>query len=167
MPVWQEASGAGWVSDIRRLRRGGRSEAAGPRSPGSPRAPSLTAAHTHSSCAERDEWHGCLSRALPEDYKAQALAAFHHSVEVSGGPGPPDPRCTALGCPGQAHAEEDLQLLPSGHWFLLVLLPQGLTSSGAGTAQPQPGAQRLQVALLLTQDALPGGCREERAAGGS
>nr|XP_019602556.1 PREDICTED: FYVE, RhoGEF and PH domain-containing protein 5 isoform X1 [Rhinolophus sinicus] len=35
-----------------------------------------------SSCAERDEWHGCLSRALPEDYKAQALAAFHHSVEM-------------------------------------------------------------------------------------
>ncbi|KAM5231835.1 FYVE, RhoGEF and PH domain-containing protein 5 [Hipposideros larvatus] len=35
-----------------------------------------------SSCAERDEWHGCLSRALPEDYKAQALAAFHHSVEI-------------------------------------------------------------------------------------
>ncbi|XP_069871733.1 FYVE, RhoGEF and PH domain-containing protein 5-like isoform X2 [Dipodomys merriami] len=35
-----------------------------------------------SSCAERDEWHGCLSRALPEDYKAQALAAFQHSVEV-------------------------------------------------------------------------------------
>lgn len=37
-----------------------------------------------SSCAERDEWHYCLSRALPEDYKTQALAAFHHSVEVSG-----------------------------------------------------------------------------------
>ncbi|XP_029772912.1 FYVE, RhoGEF and PH domain-containing protein 5 isoform X2 [Suricata suricatta] len=35
-----------------------------------------------SSCAERDEWHSCLSRALPEDYKAQALAAFHHSVEI-------------------------------------------------------------------------------------
>lgn len=35
-----------------------------------------------SSCAERDEWHGCLSRALPEDYKTQALAAFHHSVEI-------------------------------------------------------------------------------------
>nr|XP_044989726.1 FYVE, RhoGEF and PH domain-containing protein 5 isoform X2 [Jaculus jaculus] len=35
-----------------------------------------------SSCAERDEWHGCLSRALPEDFKAQALAAFHHSVEL-------------------------------------------------------------------------------------
>ncbi|XP_011806071.1 PREDICTED: FYVE, RhoGEF and PH domain-containing protein 5 isoform X2 [Colobus angolensis palliatus] len=35
-----------------------------------------------SSCAERDEWYGCLSRALPEDYKAQALAAFHHSVEI-------------------------------------------------------------------------------------
>nr|XP_036879687.1 FYVE, RhoGEF and PH domain-containing protein 5 isoform X2 [Manis javanica] len=35
-----------------------------------------------SSCAERDDWHGCLSRALPEDYKAQALAAFHHSVEI-------------------------------------------------------------------------------------
>ncbi|XP_061053301.1 FYVE, RhoGEF and PH domain-containing protein 5 [Eubalaena glacialis] len=35
-----------------------------------------------SSCAERDEWHSCLSRALPEDYKAQALAAFQHSVEI-------------------------------------------------------------------------------------
>lgn len=79
-------------------------EGAGAAGPRSPHAPSLTAVHTHSSCAERDEWHGCLSRALPEDYKAQALAAFHHSVEVSGGPGPPDPRCTALGCPGQAHA---------------------------------------------------------------
>lgn len=46
----------------------------------------FTPACVHSSCAERDEWHSCLSRALPEDYKAQALAAFHHSVEVSGGP---------------------------------------------------------------------------------
>ncbi|KAL2807156.1 FYVE, RhoGEF and PH domain-containing protein 5 isoform 2 [Daubentonia madagascariensis] len=35
-----------------------------------------------SSCADRDEWYSCLSRALPEDYKAQALAAFHHSVEI-------------------------------------------------------------------------------------
>ncbi|XP_076972551.1 FYVE, RhoGEF and PH domain-containing protein 5 isoform X2 [Tamandua tetradactyla] len=35
-----------------------------------------------SSCAERDEWYSCLSRALPEDYRAQALAAFHHSVEM-------------------------------------------------------------------------------------
>ncbi|XP_026949484.1 FYVE, RhoGEF and PH domain-containing protein 5 isoform X2 [Sagmatias obliquidens] len=35
-----------------------------------------------SSCAERDEWHSCLSRALPEDSKAQALAAFQHSVEI-------------------------------------------------------------------------------------
>ncbi|XP_051059258.1 FYVE, RhoGEF and PH domain-containing protein 5 [Phodopus roborovskii] len=35
-----------------------------------------------SSCAERDEWHYCLTRALPEDYKTQALAAFHHSVEI-------------------------------------------------------------------------------------
>nr|XP_020031184.1 FYVE, RhoGEF and PH domain-containing protein 5 isoform X3 [Castor canadensis] len=35
-----------------------------------------------SSCAERDEWHGCLSRAVPEDYKTQALAAFHHGVEI-------------------------------------------------------------------------------------
>nr|XP_023403640.1 FYVE, RhoGEF and PH domain-containing protein 5 [Loxodonta africana] len=35
-----------------------------------------------SSCAERDEWYSCLNRALPEDYKAQALAAFHHSVEM-------------------------------------------------------------------------------------
>ncbi|KAJ1069528.1 hypothetical protein K5549_021480, partial [Capra hircus] len=35
-----------------------------------------------SSCAERDEWHSCVSRALPEDYKAQALAAFQHSMEI-------------------------------------------------------------------------------------
>ncbi|KAM6216144.1 FYVE, RhoGEF and PH domain-containing protein 5 [Rhynchocyon petersi] len=35
-----------------------------------------------SSCAERDEWYSCLSRALPEDCKAQALAAFHHSMEI-------------------------------------------------------------------------------------
>ncbi|XP_058144483.1 FYVE, RhoGEF and PH domain-containing protein 5 isoform X1 [Dasypus novemcinctus] len=35
-----------------------------------------------SSCAERDEWCSCLSRAVPEDYEAQALAAFHHSVEI-------------------------------------------------------------------------------------
>ncbi|XP_065790047.1 FYVE, RhoGEF and PH domain-containing protein 5 isoform X2 [Muntiacus reevesi] len=35
-----------------------------------------------SSCAERDEWHSCVSRALPDDYKAQALAAFQHSVEI-------------------------------------------------------------------------------------
>ncbi|XP_006901116.1 PREDICTED: FYVE, RhoGEF and PH domain-containing protein 5 [Elephantulus edwardii] len=35
-----------------------------------------------SSCAERDEWYSCLNRALPEDYKAQALAAFHHSMEM-------------------------------------------------------------------------------------
>uniref|UniRef100_H0X8S0 FYVE, RhoGEF and PH domain containing 5 n=1 Tax=Otolemur garnettii TaxID=30611 RepID=H0X8S0_OTOGA len=42
----------------------------------------LSASPCRSSCAERDEWYGCLSRALPEDYKAQALAAFHHSVEI-------------------------------------------------------------------------------------
>ncbi|XP_048642923.1 FYVE, RhoGEF and PH domain-containing protein 5 [Marmota marmota marmota] len=42
----------------------------------------LTEAAARSSCAERDEWYSCLSRALPEDYKAQALAAFHHSVEI-------------------------------------------------------------------------------------
>ncbi|XP_023561723.1 FYVE, RhoGEF and PH domain-containing protein 5 [Octodon degus] len=36
----------------------------------------------HSSCAERDEWHSCLSRAVPEDHEAQALAAFHHSAEL-------------------------------------------------------------------------------------
>lgn len=38
----------------------------------SPRHP----ARARSSCAERDEWHSCVSRALPEDYKAQALAAL-------------------------------------------------------------------------------------------
>ncbi|XP_003463230.2 FYVE, RhoGEF and PH domain-containing protein 5 [Cavia porcellus] len=35
-----------------------------------------------SSCAERDEWHSCLSRAVPEDHEAQALAAFHYSAEL-------------------------------------------------------------------------------------
>ncbi|KAM6162701.1 FYVE, RhoGEF and PH domain-containing protein 5 [Erethizon dorsatum] len=35
-----------------------------------------------SSCTERDEWHSCLSRAVPEDHEAQALAAFHHSAEL-------------------------------------------------------------------------------------
>ncbi|KFO27444.1 FYVE, RhoGEF and PH domain-containing protein 5 [Fukomys damarensis] len=35
-----------------------------------------------SSCTERDEWHSCLSRAVPEDREAQALAAFHHSAEL-------------------------------------------------------------------------------------
>ncbi|KAG8516946.1 FYVE, RhoGEF and PH domain-containing protein 5 [Galemys pyrenaicus] len=44
--------------------------------------PEVCLALSASSCAERDEWHGCLSRALPEDYKAQALAAFHHSAEI-------------------------------------------------------------------------------------
>lgn len=51
--------------------------------------PSFNQACTCSSCAERDEWHSCVSRALPEDYKAQALAAFQHSVEVSGPPWAP------------------------------------------------------------------------------
>lgn len=75
---------AGGVSDTQSLRRGEGQEAI------RDLVPLCTLAHSscaHSSCAERDEWHGCLSRALPEDYKAQALAAFHHSVEVSGGPG--------------------------------------------------------------------------------
>lgn len=58
--------------------------------------PSVTPALAHSSCAERDEWHSCLSRALPEDYKAQALAAFQHSVEVRGA----GTDCTALHLPG-------------------------------------------------------------------
>lgn len=53
--------------------------------------PGLTHLPTRSSCAERDEWHSCLSRAVPEDHEAQALAAFHHSAKVSGsrktGPG--------------------------------------------------------------------------------
>ncbi|XP_012512342.1 PREDICTED: FYVE, RhoGEF and PH domain-containing protein 5, partial [Propithecus coquereli] len=35
-----------------------------------------------SCCAERNEWLGCLSRALPEDPKAQALAALQHGLEV-------------------------------------------------------------------------------------
>ena len=76
----------GWPG--RGLRPWGWGARRGPRGRGPPRegAPSLTPACARSSCAERDEWHSCVSRALPEDYKAQALAAFQHSVEVSGPP---------------------------------------------------------------------------------
>ncbi|KAM5279658.1 FYVE, RhoGEF and PH domain-containing protein 5 [Ctenodactylus gundi] len=35
-----------------------------------------------SSCAERDEWYSSLSRALPGDHEGQALASFHHGVEI-------------------------------------------------------------------------------------
>lgn len=84
---------AGGISDAKRFRHVGWAVGC----PGlGPLVQSLTPVCVHSSCAERDEWHGCLSRALPEDYKAQALAAFHHSVEVSGGPGTPATRLGRL-----------------------------------------------------------------------
>ena len=80
--------------------------------------PSLTPAHAHSSCAERDEWHSCLSRALPEDSKAQALAAFQHSVEVSGVSGAPVSQTwVSL---GPLHTHEASHLLASGPWVLPV-----------------------------------------------
>ena len=74
----------GWPG--RGLRPWGWGVRRGPRGRGPPRegAASLTPACARSSCAERDEWHSCVSRALPEDCKAQALAAFQHSVEDGG-----------------------------------------------------------------------------------
>lgn len=74
-----------------------------------------TAAHrvcADSSCAERDEWHYCLSRALPEDYKTQALAAFHHSVEVSRD----RPTVPRVGPAISSSQKEDKFLLSSGPW---------------------------------------------------
>ncbi|XP_019392081.1 PREDICTED: FYVE, RhoGEF and PH domain-containing protein 5 [Crocodylus porosus] len=35
-----------------------------------------------SSCSERDEWYSCISRSLPDDYKAHNTSAFHNSIEL-------------------------------------------------------------------------------------
>ncbi|KAL8212624.1 UNVERIFIED_CONTAM: FYVE, RhoGEF and PH domain-containing protein 5, partial [Gekko kuhli] len=35
-----------------------------------------------SSCSERDEWYSCISRSIPDDYRAHSAAAFHNSVEL-------------------------------------------------------------------------------------
>uniref|UniRef100_A0A8C2YHG4 FYVE, RhoGEF and PH domain containing 5 n=1 Tax=Coturnix japonica TaxID=93934 RepID=A0A8C2YHG4_COTJA len=35
-----------------------------------------------SSCLERDDWYNCISRHIPDDYKAQSTSTFHSSVEL-------------------------------------------------------------------------------------
>uniref|UniRef100_A0A8D0HQ18 FYVE, RhoGEF and PH domain containing 5 n=1 Tax=Sphenodon punctatus TaxID=8508 RepID=A0A8D0HQ18_SPHPU len=35
-----------------------------------------------SSCSERDEWYSCISRSIPEDYKAHSVTSFHNSIEL-------------------------------------------------------------------------------------
>ncbi|XP_074691983.1 FYVE, RhoGEF and PH domain-containing protein 5 isoform X2 [Strix aluco] len=35
-----------------------------------------------SSCSERDEWYSCISRHIPDDYKAHNTSTFHSSVEL-------------------------------------------------------------------------------------
>ncbi|NWW47904.1 FGD5 protein, partial [Pedionomus torquatus] len=35
-----------------------------------------------SSCSERDDWYSCISRHIPDDYKAHNTSAFHSSVEL-------------------------------------------------------------------------------------
>ncbi|XP_062977477.1 FYVE, RhoGEF and PH domain-containing protein 5 [Elgaria multicarinata webbii] len=35
-----------------------------------------------SSCSERDEWFSCISRSIPDDYRAHSAAGFHNSVEL-------------------------------------------------------------------------------------
>ncbi|XP_015730765.1 FYVE, RhoGEF and PH domain-containing protein 5 isoform X2 [Coturnix japonica] len=35
-----------------------------------------------SSCLERDDWYNCISRHIPDDYKAQSTSTFHSSVEI-------------------------------------------------------------------------------------
>ncbi|XP_077181424.1 FYVE, RhoGEF and PH domain-containing protein 5 isoform X2 [Paroedura picta] len=35
-----------------------------------------------SSCSERDEWYSCISRSIPDDYRAHSSTAFHNSVEL-------------------------------------------------------------------------------------
>ncbi|KAM9134655.1 FYVE, RhoGEF and PH domain-containing protein 5 isoform 2-T2 [Pangshura tecta] len=35
-----------------------------------------------SSCSERDEWYSCISRTIPDDYKAQNASTFHNSIEL-------------------------------------------------------------------------------------
>uniref|UniRef100_A0A8C0ILU6 FYVE, RhoGEF and PH domain containing 5 n=1 Tax=Chelonoidis abingdonii TaxID=106734 RepID=A0A8C0ILU6_CHEAB len=34
------------------------------------------------SCSERDEWYSCISRTIPDDYKAQNASTFHNSIEL-------------------------------------------------------------------------------------
>ncbi|NXK24461.1 FGD5 protein, partial [Arenaria interpres] len=35
-----------------------------------------------SSCSERDDWYSCISRYIPDDYKAHNTSTFHSSVEL-------------------------------------------------------------------------------------
>ncbi|NXE89677.1 FGD5 protein, partial [Menura novaehollandiae] len=35
-----------------------------------------------SSCSERDDWYSCISKHIPDDYKAHKTATFHSSVEL-------------------------------------------------------------------------------------
>ncbi|XP_064311858.1 FYVE, RhoGEF and PH domain-containing protein 5 isoform X1 [Phalacrocorax carbo] len=35
-----------------------------------------------SSCLERDDWYSCISRYIPDDYKAHNTSTFHSSVEL-------------------------------------------------------------------------------------
>ncbi|KFQ69530.1 FYVE, RhoGEF and PH domain-containing protein 5, partial [Phaethon lepturus] len=35
-----------------------------------------------SSCMERDDWYSCISRHIPDDYKAHTTSTFHSSVEL-------------------------------------------------------------------------------------
>ncbi|XP_074951626.1 FYVE, RhoGEF and PH domain-containing protein 5 isoform X3 [Phalacrocorax aristotelis] len=35
-----------------------------------------------SSCLERDDWYSCISRYIPDDYKAHNTSTFHSSVEI-------------------------------------------------------------------------------------
>lgn len=101
LPAWK------WMCRRASL-AGGRAGVSGqglPRGRGPPQEgaqPSLNLARARSSCAERDEWHSCVSRALPEDYKAQALAAFQHSMEVSGPPWAPARSSTSFHQEGTA-----------------------------------------------------------------
>uniref|UniRef100_A0A674K7V0 FYVE, RhoGEF and PH domain containing 5 n=1 Tax=Terrapene triunguis TaxID=2587831 RepID=A0A674K7V0_9SAUR len=34
------------------------------------------------SCSERDEWYSCISRTIPDDYKAHNASTFHNSIEL-------------------------------------------------------------------------------------
>ncbi|NWH69431.1 FGD5 protein, partial [Piaya cayana] len=35
-----------------------------------------------SSCSERDDWYSCISRHIPDDYKAHTASTFHSGVEL-------------------------------------------------------------------------------------
>ncbi|NXX93012.1 FGD5 protein, partial [Centropus bengalensis] len=35
-----------------------------------------------SSCSERDDWYSCISRHIPDDYKAHSTSTFHSGVEL-------------------------------------------------------------------------------------